>query len=218
MNKNRIENPNSNNELDCLSTCRLQSKKSSSTIRTNPARRRYIKLIIMSLMLFCSCKSNYNLTTNKEEDVFYTKTQTLVEGKFKIINKTIVDSIDDGYGVMYGYVTIRNSGGKTDDGDTIQGIEARFFNTKLHVLENCITVNIDGPFYLKLPIGKYKICIEGLYYPIVNEIEIRNKESILINYYLGAKYLGSPVEVNKFNDKDKSSTTEVDLHSTSSLL
>ena len=30
MNKNRIENPNSNNELDC---------KSSSTLRTNPARR-----------------------------------------------------------------------------------------------------------------------------------------------------------------------------------
>ena len=30
MNKNWIENPNSNNELDC---------KSSSTIRTNPARR-----------------------------------------------------------------------------------------------------------------------------------------------------------------------------------
>ncbi|MFA7082752.1 MAG: hypothetical protein WC135_09085 [Bacteroidales bacterium] len=49
MNKYRIEssacrlhskNPNSNNELDYLSTCRLQSKKSSSTIRINPARRK----------------------------------------------------------------------------------------------------------------------------------------------------------------------------------
>ena len=49
MNKHRIEssacrlhskNPNSNNELDYLSTCRLQSKKSSSTIRINPARRK----------------------------------------------------------------------------------------------------------------------------------------------------------------------------------
>ena len=44
MNKNRIENPNSNNELDC---------KSSSTIRTNPARRRnydeYIYIYIIDL-------------------------------------------------------------------------------------------------------------------------------------------------------------------------
>ncbi len=31
------KNPNSNNEMDCLSVYRLQSNKSSSTIRTNPA-------------------------------------------------------------------------------------------------------------------------------------------------------------------------------------
>ena len=140
-------------------------------------------------MLLCSCKSNYNLTTNKEEDIFYTKTQTLVEGKYKIISREIVDSIANGYGQIHGNIMIRNSGGENDDEDTIQGIEAILFDTKLHILEKCITIKIDGPFYLKLPIGKYKICVEGIYHPIVNEIEVRNKESILINYYLGAKYL-----------------------------
>ncbi len=35
MNRYRIENPNSNNKLDC---------KSSSTIRTNPARRSFVQL------------------------------------------------------------------------------------------------------------------------------------------------------------------------------
>lgn len=134
-------------------------------------------------MLLCSCKSNYNLTTNKEEDVFYTRTQTLVEGKYKIISREIVDSISDGYGQIYGYIIERDS-----PSDTLQGLEAFLSYTKLHVLNKCISIDIDGPFYLKLPIGKYRICVEGIFYPIVNDIEIRNKESVNINYYLGAKY------------------------------
>lgn len=112
----------------------------------------------------------------------------MVESKYKIISRKIVDSIDNGYGQIYGNIMIRNSGEENAKEDTIQGINAILFDTKLHVLEKCITIKIDGHFYLKLPIGKYKICVEGLYSPIVNEIKVRNKESILINYYLGAKY------------------------------
>lgn len=142
-----------------------------------------LRYLIFTLFFLSSCSTYYSSGTNKEEDIYYTSNYTFVECKYKIMDKKIIDSIDSGYGQIYGYVMERSSN------DTIQGIETIISPTRIHVLSKNIDLNVDGLYNIKLPIGKYRICVEGLFYPIVNEIEIKNKESIQINYYLGAKYI-----------------------------
>ncbi len=126
-------------------------------------------LLILAICVMFQCK---NTTSNIENN------NNLYEcSNSKLITSIIDDSIEEGFGEIYGYVFI--------DGDTNVNILSNVFETKLYLLDTNFCININGEYRLKLPIGKYKVLVESKHRtPSLRRIDLINKESIHINFYL----------------------------------
>ncbi len=126
-------------------------------------------ILIVALCTLCQCQNSYFRIENKEEHCRCSES--------KLISLEIDDKIEDGFGMIYGYVIT--------DGDTNSGILSAVAEPKLYLLDTDFKVDIDGLYELKLPIGKYKILVEANQrFPVISKIELKNKESIHINFYL----------------------------------
>lgn len=131
----------------------------------------FVFLITLYTLYQCG---NSNIRAEYREDNCKCSESILVSSK-------IDDRIEEGFGEIYGYVFI--------DGDTNSGILSFVSEPKLYLLDTNFCIDIDGHYKLKLPIGKYKVLVEAKQrYPILSKIDLQNKESIHIDFYLNGKW------------------------------
>lgn len=103
--------------------------------------------------------------------------------EYKIDTVFYNDKIKEGYGTMSGFVLFVDG-----SGDTVKGIHADKTKTYIHVMGINLNQRVDGMYNLLLPVGDYKICVEANgFFPVVNNVKIRNKEEQITNYYIDRK-------------------------------
>lgn len=137
-------------------------------------------IVFMSIYSCKSIEDNTIAVRDKSPLIVY----RYIHKEYNIDTIFYNNKIQDGYGILSGYVIFYGVE------DTIKGMHADIFKTYLHILDTNFNQRVDGMFNFLLPVGNYKICIEAYgFFPIVNEVKIRDKEEQRINYFIDGKWI-----------------------------
>lgn len=159
--------------------------------------KKLLLIIIVILGVCSSCGGSRDTSTtivDYDHMLFSNGEYTTMLSNYKLSDTVVLDSVQDGFGLLCGNVYVRNAMREICGTDSLPKANIRSNVPAFpHLIIPSLNVDqiiVNGTFHLEVPEGTYDIIlIAEEFYPIHLNWEIKSQHKYSIDFYIGCTFL-----------------------------